>query len=246
MTSRSPRRLSVLFNPRDMETERLVGATAVLVDVLRATSVIPAALASGAVALFPVAGLDDAMALRAAMPDALLCGEKDGRPRPGFELGNSPSEYTPARVGGKRLVYTSTNGVPALFRLRPAARVLTAAFVNEAAVREVLQSWQGDVVLVAAGSEGRPSLEDVAFCGSLTSRLLEGVATFALDDGARMAHAVWKAWDEDVAGLLAASSHGATLISWGWDADLAWCARRDVLSVVPVLEGDRLVALGRS
>ena len=235
----TPRRLSVLFTPAEIDGLRLDDTIAVLVDVLRSTSVIPVGLAAGATGFLLAGSVDEARNLRDRMPGALLCGERDGRAPEGFDLGNSPFEYTPERVGGRELVFTSTNGAPALLRLGLARQVLTGGFVNESAVLDVLVRRSEDVVLVASGKERRPSLEDVAFCGRLTQRLLG--QDFALDDSAHMARAVWNAHEHDVFGLLAKSSHGAWLIEQGGAADLEFCARRDVVSVVPVLQNDRLL-----
>ena len=235
------RKVSVLFTPAEIDTLRLDDTIAVVVDVLRATSVIPIGLAAGAAAFLPVASVDEARALRHRMPGVLLCGEREGGAPEGFDLGNSPFEYTPERVRGRELVFTSTNGAPALLRLRAARRVFTGAFVNASAVLEALLSSSEDVVLVAAGKEGRASLEDVAFCGSLAQSLL--FEDFTPDDSARMAKAIWDAHKQDVHGLLATSSHGAWLIEHGFAADLEFCVRRDLVAVVPMLEKGRLVPL---
>ncbi len=235
------RRLSVLFTPAEIDSVEWTDTIGVVVDVLRATSVIPIGLAAGATAFVPAASVEEARSLRDRMPGALLCGERDGRAPEGFDLGNSPFEYTPDRVRGRELVFTSTNGAPALMRLRSAPRVLTGAFVNASALVDVLLNRSENVVLVAAGKDRRPSLEDVTFCGCLTERLF--AHDVVPDDSARMAGAIWEAHQHDIPGLLAASSHGAWLATQGYAADLDFCARRDVVDIVPVLENDRLISL---
>jgi 2-phosphosulfolactate phosphatase len=237
----SRRRLSVLFTPAEIDALPLDDTIAVLVDVLRATSVIPVGLAAGATAFLPVASVDSARALHDQTPGALLCGERNGRAPEGFDLGNSPFEYTPDRVRGRELVFTSTNGAPALLWLRQARIVYTGAFVNESALVDVLLEHSNDVVLVASGKDRRPSLEDVAFCGCVCERLL--AQDFVPDDGAHMAQAIWKTYEHDLLGMLATSSHGAWLAANGYAADLEFCARRAAVSVVPILENDRVVAM---
>jgi len=235
------RRLRVLFTPAEADALSLDGHTAVIVDVLRSTSVIPAALASGAAAVVPFSDPEPARAYRDAHPGTLLCGERDGRALEGFDLGNSPSEYLPDRVRGRVLAFTSTNGMPALLRVHRASRVVTGAFVNEGAVCAALSPSKEPVLLVASGKEGRPSLEDVACCGSLAARLLSTSEGLSPDEGARMAMAVWASWKDDLPGLLAASSHGAELAAMCFAQDLVWCAQRDRLPVLPVLQGERIV-----
>ena len=141
-----------------------------VVDVLRATTVIPAGLAAGATAFFPTTTVDEARALRQRMHSALLCGERDGIAPAGFDLGNSPLEYTSDRVRGRDLVFTSTNGASALLRLRGARQIVTAAFVNAGAVARAIVSREEDVLLVASGKAGRSCLEDTAGCGSVGGR----------------------------------------------------------------------------
>jgi len=239
------RRLSVLLSPPDIQKGRFEDTVAVVVDVLRATSVIPVGLAAGATAFFPVETVEQARALHARIPDALLCGEREGRPPEGFDLGNSPLEYTAARVSGRELVFTSTNGAPALLQLRAAGHVLTGAFVNASAVLDVLGRASEDVVLVPAGMAGKPSLEDMAFCGALADGLLNLDSTCAPDYAAVLTLGLWKKRQDDISGLLATSPHGAWLAANGFAADLEFCARRDIVSVVPRLDNDRLVPFAR-
>src|SRR5205807_327556 len=116
--------------------DRLSGATAVVIDVLRATTTIVYALAAGCRQVLPVADLDEARALANSMPagKVLLGGERGGAPLPDFDLGNSPAEYTAARCRNRALVLTTSNGTRAIVRASAAERVLIAAFVNFSAV----------------------------------------------------------------------------------------------------------------
>ena len=237
------RRLSVLLSPGEINAVLTTRRVAVVADVLRSTSVVPFALANGAAAIHPTSSVAEARALQVRIPAALLGGEDAGQKPAGFDFGNSPLEYTPGRVAGRTIVYTSTNGMPALLRLESARSVMTAAFVNEGAVCNALMGMAEDVLLVAAGKDQRPALEDVAFCGSVVSRLLAMDGGFRPDDGAHMALATWKGWAEDVHTMLRASAHGVWLARNGWESDLEFCAKRDFLKVVPVFREKRLIAL---
>ena len=237
------RGLSVLLTPAEIEPALSANHVAVVIDVLRSTSVVPVALAGGAAEIYPTSSVAAARALNERMAGALLGGEEAGQKPAGFDFGNSPLEYTPERVVGRTIVYTSTNGMPALLRLGLARRVMTGAFVNESALCNALLSMAEDVLLVAAGKDRRPALEDVAFCGSVVSRLLAMDGGFRPDDGAHMALATWKDWAEDVHTMLRASAHGAWLARNGWESDLEFCAKRDFLTVIPVFQDKRLIAL---
>src|SRR5215218_3513126 len=106
--------------PQAVDREELVGSTVVVVDLLRATSTICQALAAGATEVVPF--LEVSQALEAAEKhgrrDIVLGGERGGKRIDGFDLGNSPAEYTPATVGGRRVFFTTTNGTRALDHAR--------------------------------------------------------------------------------------------------------------------------------
>ena len=127
--------------PQLVRPEELAGTTVVVIDMLRATTTIVEALSAGAVAVIPCGEIEEArQCARQRSPAALLGGERGGRPIAGFDLGNSPAEYTAERVGGKTVVLTTTNGTRALLHSRQAARVLVAAFANCAATTAALES----------------------------------------------------------------------------------------------------------
>src|SRR5205807_6516908 len=128
----------------------LAGGLAVVIDVLRATTTIVHALAAGCTDVRPCAEVEEARALADGMRAGrvLLGGERGGAPLPGFDLGNSPREYTPRACKGNTLVLTTTNGTRALLRAAEAERVLLAAFVNYSAVCEQLRQETRPVHIV--------------------------------------------------------------------------------------------------
>jgi 2-phosphosulfolactate phosphatase len=201
-------------------------ATAVVIDVLRATTTLTVALANGARAVHAIESPEAARARAAREPGALLCGERGGRILPGFDLGNSPFEYTPERVGGRTLLFASTNGSAAMARAAGARRTLLAAFVNATAVLERLRG--GDVVLVCAGKLGRFALEDAACAGYLAAGL---VARGARLDGAAARVAVGFAPRDagEVRAAVVGSSHARELSALGPEfvRDVAFCAELD-------------------
>src|SRR3954466_4840732 len=125
-------RLNVYNLPSEVEERELAGGTAVVIDVLRATSTICQALAAGAREVVPFVTVEDALAAAAKVgrSNVVLGGERHGVLIPGFDLGNSPSEYTPAAVGGRLVFITTTNGTRALQHARLAKRVVVASFLN--------------------------------------------------------------------------------------------------------------------
>lgn len=210
---------------------------AVAIDVLRATTTIATALAAGAEAVQVFADLQPLQTTSQSWPASkrLLAGERGGKTVAGFDLGNSPREYTPERVRDKRIFMSTTNGTRTLQRLEGIPVLITAALVNLGAVVEFLrQGAFAEVWLVGAGWEGAFALEDTACAGAILHRL--GCSEEQLgNDEAVAALALYQTWQDNLLGLLRRSSHGQRLlaISPESDRDLAYCAELDRLSVVP-------------
>jgi len=158
--------------PKYVAEEELADDAAVVIDVLRASTTMVTALASGAREIIPCQEVDEARQIAAKLPaeECLLGGERDGLPIEGFHLGNSPGEYSAQKVAGKTIVFTTSNGTRALWRARKARRVLVAAFVNASAVITEL-AGEDRIHLICAGADGRITHDDVLLAGMLVGRL---------------------------------------------------------------------------
>ncbi len=164
--------------PRLIPPGALKGGVAVVVDVLRATTVMVHALTSGCEAVIPCLEIDDARRAAASLPPgtAILGGERGGLPIEGFDLGNSPGDYTPEVCQGKTLVMTTTNGTKAILASLEAERVLIGAFGNLGPlIRQLSVNLISDdglpVHIVCSGTEGFISLEDSLLAGALVDGL---------------------------------------------------------------------------
>jgi 2-phosphosulfolactate phosphatase len=236
----------------------VAGGIAVVIDVLRASTTIITALAHGAAGVRPVLTIEQARELAARNgvgPAMLLGGERGGLRIDGFDLGNSPLEYAPARVAGRRIVITTTNGTAALDVCGAAAEVLIGAIVNRTAVasraRELARS-QGvaDVHLVCAGTDGQVTEEDLLAAGGIldAASRLAGSDRDTLDASAMAARAEFRgvlaaAGGADaalaIAAAFATSRGGRNLVDLGMQADLPVAAAIDSLPVVPRLDRGR-------
>jgi 2-phosphosulfolactate phosphatase len=213
----------------------LDGAVAVVIDVLRASTTIIYALAAGCPAVMPVAEVEEARATAGRMRagKVLLGGERGGQPIAGFDLGNSPAEYTPELCKGAALVLTTTNGTRALLHAAAAPRVLVAGFVNFSAVCEQLLRETRPVHIVCAGTENEVTLEDTLLAGALVECLYE--PSIALNDGARLAWDCFEHYGTVLLEALKLSKGGANLLALGYDEDIAAAAQIDRFMIVPEL-----------
>jgi 2-phosphosulfolactate phosphatase len=189
------RRVNVHLSPNLAAPERFAGGVAVVIDVLRATTTMVQALAAGCPRVLPCATVEAARQVAASLPagTALLAGERDGLPLPGFDLGNSPLEFTPERCRGRTLVMTTSNGTRALLHAAAAERVLVAAFTNLGAVCEQLRHEMRPVNVLCAGDAGGVALEDALLAGALVGYLVR-LGETVVDDGAKLA---WVAYERE-------------------------------------------------
>ena len=195
---------------------------AVVIDVLRATSTVTQALASGYSAVICADSIERARGLRRA--GQVLAGEQQCRMPPGFDRGNSPLEAT--RVGGTELVLATTNGAPAIVAATGnAVAVALACLLNLDAV--IAGLWGCDVQIVCSGTGGGVALEDVYVAGRISAGLA-GSRT----DSALLAEAVARAYPTAYEAL-AASANAQALVSAGLAGDIEYCARESVLDLVP-------------
>jgi 2-phosphosulfolactate phosphatase len=227
--------------PAHIPPAALRGGVAVVIDQFRASTTICAALWAGARAVHPCLEPAEAVAMKAADPEVLLGGERSGVLIEGFDLGNSPWEYTAERVAGRTLAFTTTNGTKAVLHAREegAARVLVGCLANVSALIESLEEEPRPVHLVCAGTREMATLEDCIAAGAIASRLaLEGrgcaeddtaLALSLLYDGV-MAEGV------DLALVLRDGFGGRNLRREGLEEDIELCAVIDRYPVVPELD----------
>lgn len=231
--------LNVHFLPSLVTSEQLTGSTVVVIDVLRASTTIVHALAAGAKCIVPC--LEVEQARRTANASSLLCGERNGLKIDGFDLGNSPSEFTSDRVSGKVIVFTTTNGTKAMMQCRQARRVLIGAFVN---IKAIFDSTCDDenVDLLCAGTDGEITGEDVYFAGAMVHAAFDSVgeSNISINDQARVAVDSWieATSQHSLVEMLSNTRGGRNLTKIGLQHDIDTAAMIDRFQIVPELKLD--------
>jgi 2-phosphosulfolactate phosphatase len=237
-------RIEACFTVAEAEPGNLADATVVVIDVVRATTTIVEALANGARGIYPAVSTEDAVKLAHSLgrEDTLLCGERKGAKVEGFDLGNSPAEFTVEAVGGKRLVMSTTNGTRAFSMAHESTRVLACAFTNlSAVVTEV--AGVADIVVLCAGREGRFSIPDALCAGHLIARVIaESDAEYELNDAALAAKAL--ASRKPSKKFLGETAGGRALIEIGLGDDLGICAEIDRHDLVAVMADQAITRTG--
>ncbi len=207
----------------------------VLVDILRATTTICTAVANGVEAIIPVATHDEARRLKAQ--GFLVASEKDGVQLDFADFGNSASSFTREAIGGKTLVYCTTNGTGALEIAKGASGIAIGAFINISALTGWLTRQRQDVVVLCSGWKNRFCLEDTLFAGALTARLLETGLFHTECDSAQASMDLWSLARGDVLGYIEKAAHRHRLKRLGLDDVLPYSFTCDLVQVVPVFDG---------
>lgn len=240
----------IALHPSVLEPAALTGTVAVVIDVLRATTTIVHALAAGATSVIPCSEVEEAFANRedVGAERCVLGGERHGLLIDGFDLDNSPFSYTPQTVGGKTVVFTTTNGTRALAAARPAERVLIGAFVNRQALVSELKRDGRPVWLVCAGTDGLVTGEDVLFAGAIATDLTgpwhspipAGVAEVErlplAASAIEFAKRIYRGHGTPKSARLQAmreSAGGLNLLANGFDRDIERAAEDSIFDIVP-------------
>jgi 2-phosphosulfolactate phosphatase len=220
------------------EREDLQGVSLVVIDVLRASSTIIAALESGAERIIPTPDVETASRLvRPAERDKkLLAGEHKCCPVQGFDLCNSPGDFTPELVRGKTIVFTTTNGTKAVLVGARARRIVIGGLTNVHAVGAALRH-ESEIAVLCCGTEGALAAEDL-LCGGLLLACLGGrVAPESLNDAARVSLAIAVRFAGEAEHFVRSSDHARRLIALGFEKDVVFCSRIGATSLVPEVRG---------
>jgi len=234
-------RIDCHFTPGPVDDLALRERTVVVIDVLRASSTIITALANGAREVIPASTVESAMKIAGNLgtDQALLGGERNGRIVPGFDLGNSPSEYAASRVQGKSIIFSSTNGSQAMVKARYAAELVIGGFLNMGEVASFVRERPRDFVILCSGRNGGFSLEDTVCAGMLIARVAEDQEV-VLSDSAVASMSLYRSMGRGILKMMRGSDHGKYLEEIGFGSDIRYCAGVDTVPVVPFLEGNVL------
>jgi len=245
--------IEVLFTPAEFRALRqcdLADTMCVVIDVLRATSTMVAALANRATAFIPVEEISEAIALRRDRPDVLLAGERNGLRITGalangieFDFGNSPREFIPEKVAGRTIISTTTNGTRALRACSSAETVVIGSFLNfSATVDLVVLRKPRRLLIVCAGTGDGAALEDTLAAGALCQAIIATSASWRMFDSAEIALRAYLQVQSHLLEVVQSSQNGRRLLaSAGLREDVGFCLRRDFYPITTVMRAEGMV-----
>jgi len=242
-------RVDVYFTPQEVTAGDVANRAVAVIDVLRASTTIATALANGARAIVPFASSEEVVTRATSLGkgSAKLAGERKMLPIPGFDLGNSPLQFTADAVEGQTILMATTNGTAAILAVQGARDVIIASYVNFSAVLSMLRAalrGDTDVAIVCAGQDRRFALEDAACAGLFVRHLTGSPTSVEINDAAHAAMLIDRKFGRTLRKLVSTSVHGAALAEAGFGADLAACIKVDSVPVVPIYQDRQITRLG--
>lgn len=216
-------------------------AIVVVTDVLRASSAIVTAFMNGVERIIPVGTLEEAKAYKEK--GYMVAAERDGLVRDFADFGNSPYNFTPERVAGKQIVYSTTNGTNAIHLASSGCQVLIGAYLNLNALAKYIRQEQKDLLVLCAGWKNKFNLEDTLFAGALTQLVLEDENYSTICDAALGSIDLYNLARTDMMGYISKVAQKGRLKKNKLDDVIGYCHEYDLTELIPVLNGDHLQVL---
>jgi 2-phosphosulfolactate phosphatase len=236
-------KIEVYLSPVQVDEIQLRDKNVVVIDILRSSTTITAALKNGAREIIPVGSVESAVKVSGNLfGDVVLRGgERNGKIIPGFNLGNSPAEYTEEAVKGKSIIFCTTNGSGAMVRGKYAKNMAVCGFVNISLVVDFVKQINEDFSIICAGKQQLFSLED-SVCAGMIIKLLEddGSATIETNDAGSAALTLYRNYGKNLLKMARSSDHGRYLEEIGFADDIKTCVEIDSIPVLPLLIGNMI------
>lgn len=217
------------------------GRIVVVVDILRASTVVCTMIHNGAKEIIPVSSLEEAREYKAK--GFLVVAERDGKKLDFADLGNSPFYFTPEVVSGKTIVYSTTNGTNAITIGKQAKQILIGSFLNIGALAEFLKELGNDILVLCAGWKGKFSLEDSVYAGALVRRLIDSGRFSTRCDSTIAAMDLWDLAKDDLLHYTEKAAQKSRLKKLGLDDVIEFCLQQDITFRIPEYKNERIIAI---
>ncbi|WP_227013453.1 2-phosphosulfolactate phosphatase [Paenibacillus psychroresistens] len=219
----------------------MTNQTVIVIDVLRATSNMITALMFGCIEIIPLETIEEAKSLKVS--GDLLGGERNCLKLPDFDLGNSPYEYMTPQVFDKRILMTTTNGTRVIQQANSAKHVLAGAFINAHACALAALELQDDITILCAGTNDAFSWEDGLCAGFIVHELQQITGqSFQVNDFGLCMLTSYLEVEQKLNQALLESANGKKLTLLGFESDILYCSKVNIMDAVPVLYDGKLIS----
>jgi 2-phosphosulfolactate phosphatase len=209
-------------------------AIVVIIDVLRASSAICTAFSNGALTIIPVAEIHEAKEYKSK--GYLVAAERDGYVLDFADFGNSPFNFTPEKVEGKTIVYSTTNCTRIIDLVSSSYMTVVGTFINFSALTNWLMKQDRDVILFCAGWKDKFNLEDTICAGAIAEKLLDSLLFSTICDSVHAATDLWRAARPDILLYIEKAAQRSRLRDKGLDDCIDYCMTFDLTHSVPAIQ----------
>lgn len=227
-------KIDVVTTGNNVTSDIVKDRVVIVIDVLRATSVIITAISNKAKSVIPVTSVEEALKIKNKMENVVLGGERKAEKIEGFDLSNSPLEYTKENIENKNVILTTTNGTKAIARSRSAEKIFIGSLLNAKAVAKKVNDENKDIVIVLAGTNDQFSIDDFVVAGAIIKDILE-LGEYRLTDISKTALLLFNT-NKDLENLISNAYHYNLLLDLGLEKDIKYCLGKDILDIVPEFE----------
>jgi len=235
------KRIEVCYSPALFPHYENREAIVVVTDILRASSAIVTAFMNGVERIIPVGTLEEARKYKEQ--GYMVAAERDGIVRDFADFGNSPYNFTPERVRGRVIVYSTTNGTQAIRLASTGRQVLIGAYLNISALARHIREAGHDLLILCAGWKNKYNLEDTLFAGALSEQVLEDRGFYTICDATLGAMDLYDAAKKDMMGYIGKVAQRHRLKKNNLDDVIGYCHENDLTELVPVYREDHLELL---
>jgi 2-phosphosulfolactate phosphatase len=227
-------KINVLLSPHNADELYFTGKNTIVIDVLRASTVIVNALNNNAKEVIPVDSVDFALKVSggAFSGQTLLGGERNTKMIDGFNLGNSPEDYTEEIVSGKTVILYTTNGSKAIVKAKYSENLIVCCFNNLKAITDYIVDLNQDFEILCSGASGKFCIEDTVCAGKIIELVEKQILAVELSDSASASLILNKSFSS-VVNMLKECEHGKKLIDNGFEKDIEFCSKMNTVDIIP-------------
>jgi len=224
--------IEVCFSPLLYNLYKNNNANVVVIDVLRATTAICSAFQAGAKKIIPVGSIEEAKEIK--NKGYILAAERDGKVLDFADFGNSPFNFTPERVKGKEIAYSTTNGTQAVQLASGSKNILIGAFTNLSNIVNFLINDNNDVIIFCSGWKGKYNIEDTLCAGAIAEKLINFDKFQTICDSTNTAIDLWGVAKNNLRNYIEKAAHRHRLRQMILDDVIDYCVTLDCCNVLPI------------
>ena len=236
--------IDVIISADYIREDIIKDKTVVVIDMLRATSVITTAIMNGCKEVIPTLTVEEAFEKRDELgkENCILGGERKAIKVEGFDFSNSPLEYTEEKIKGKSIVLSTTNGTRTLTSCLSADKIYVGSVLNAAAIAKRLVEDNKDVVIVNSGTNGQFSMDDYICTGFILKELIDLTSKVYLSDIAKASLSAYKS-SPDITSYIKDARHYGVMMNLNLQKDLKYCVQKNITKVVPQYTDGHIIGI---